>query len=132
MSETPRRRLRDRFGPSPTFIAEGSRFVGGIETHGALVVCGRVEGDGWIGGTLSLARGAEWLGNIQARDALIAGRLTGDLVIEEKLEIGASAVIAGRVTARSLAIANGAVIESEVTVTSGDPVVRFEERREEE
>ena len=46
-----------------------------------------------------------------------------------RLEIGASAVITGRVTARSLAIANGAIIESDVTVTSGAPVVRFEEKR---
>jgi cytoskeletal protein CcmA (bactofilin family) len=132
MSDTPKRRLRDQFGASPSFIAEGAQFVGSLVTHGAVVVCGRVEGDGRIGGALSLARDAEWVGNIHAREAVIAGRVTGDLQIDAKLEIGASAVIAGRVTARTLAIASGAVIESEVTVTSGEPVLHFEEQREEE
>jgi cytoskeletal protein CcmA (bactofilin family) len=88
-----------------------------------------VQGDGRIAGTLSLARGAQWTGNIEAAHALIAGRVTGDILIAGSLEIGASAVITGRVTAKSLAIANGAVIESEVTVTSGEPVVHFEEQR---
>ncbi len=129
MSEKPRRRLRDRFGASPTFVAEGSGFIGTLETRGALIVCGTVQGDGRIAGTLSLARGAQWTGNIEAAHALIAGRVTGDILIAGSLEIGASAVITGRVTAKSLAIANGAVIESEVTVTSGEPVVHFEEQR---
>ena len=131
MSETPKRRLMDQFAPSPTFIAEGTRFVGDLETGGALVVCGAVHGDGRIGGTLTLARGAEWTGNLVAKQGIVAGRVTGDLAIDGRLEIGASAVITGRVTARSLAIANGAIIESDVTVTSGDPVVRFEEKRRE-
>ncbi len=129
----PRRRLRDqlrdRFGPAPTFIAEDTLFVGGLATRGALIVGGTIEGNGRIGGTLRLARGAEWRGNIEAADAIIAGRVTGDLAITGKLEIGASAVVTGRVTARSLAIANGALIESEVTVTSGEPVLHFEDRR---
>jgi len=129
--QPPRRRLRDQFGTSPTFIAEGTQFVGGLETRGALIVLGSIQGDGRVGGTLSIARGAEWRGNIEAHHAVIAGRVTGDIRIAGKLEIGASAVIAGRVTARSLAIANGAVIESEVTVTSGEPVIHFEERRAE-
>ena len=132
MSDTPKRRLMDQFAASPSFVAEGTRFEGNLETRGALVVCGSVHGDGRVGGALSLARGSQWTGNILARQAIIAGRVTGDITIEGKLEIGASAVIAGRVTARSLAIANGAVIESEVTVTSGEAVIRFEEKRLEE
>ncbi|MFO7277691.1 MAG: polymer-forming cytoskeletal protein [Pseudomonadota bacterium] len=129
MAETPRRRLLDRMGSAPSFVTEGSRITGDVETSGPLIVCGTIRGDGHVAGTLSLAAGAVWEGEVHARDAVIAGRIEGKLVIEEKLEIGATAVIRGAVSARSIAIAKGAVIDGEVTVTSGQPVVSFEEKR---
>jgi cytoskeletal protein CcmA (bactofilin family) len=50
-------------------------------------------------------------------------------VIEEKLEVGATAVIRADIVAGSIAVAKGAVIDGEVTITSGQPIVRFEEKR---
>jgi hypothetical protein len=67
MSNGPRRRLLDQFGASPTFVAEGTRLVGNLETRGALIVCGHVQGNGRVGGALSLARGSTWTGDIAAR-----------------------------------------------------------------
>ncbi len=78
---------------------------------------------------LSMAAQSRWEGEIHAQAAVIAGHVTGKLVIEEKIEIGATAVIRADVVAKSIAIAKGAVIEGEVTVTSGQPIVRFDERR---
>jgi cytoskeletal protein CcmA (bactofilin family) len=127
--DTQRRRLLDQLGESPTFVAPGSRVAGDLETFGPLVVCGTVRGDGRVGGALSMAAGSEWHGEVHARAAVIAGRVTGRLVVEEKLEVGATAVIQADVIARTIAIARGAVIEGAVTVTSGQPVLRFEERR---
>jgi cytoskeletal protein CcmA (bactofilin family) len=130
--EPPKRRLLDQIGESPTFVAPGSRLTGDLETDGPLVICGAVRGDGRIGGALSMAAGSEWHGEIHARAAVIAGRITGRLVVEEKLEVGASAVIRADVVARTVAIARGAIIEGAVTVTSGEAVTRFEERRHKE
>jgi cytoskeletal protein CcmA (bactofilin family) len=129
MSETPKRRLIDQIGTSPTFVAEGCRLTGDLETDGALVVCGTIRGDGRVGGMLSMAAKSQWEGEVHARAAVIAGRVTGKLVIDEKVEIGATAVVRADVVARSIAIAKGAVIEGEVTVTSGQPIVQFDERR---
>ena len=129
MSERPKRRLLDRLGSSPTLISEGSRIVGDIETRGPLVLSGALEGNGRIGGALSIASGAEWRGDVSAEDAVIAGRVVGNLVIAGKIEVGSTAVIEGGLSARVIAIANGAVVHGDVTVTSGDPVVRFEDRR---
>jgi cytoskeletal protein CcmA (bactofilin family) len=129
MSETPRRRLLDSVGGSPTFVAEGSEVTGDVVTRGALVVCGSIQGDGKIGGALSMAAKSRWQGDVRAKQAVIAGEVVGRLVVEEKLEIGASAVVRGQVAARSIAIAEGAVVDGEVTVTSGQAVVRFEDKR---
>ena len=129
MSEEPKRRLVDRLGMSPTVIAENTTVVGDIETRGPLMVSGNVQGNGKIGGTLSIGESANWEGDITARQAVLAGKVTGKIVIEDKLEISASAVISGEIVAKILAIANGARIEGEVTVTSGKPILKFEEKR---
>jgi cytoskeletal protein CcmA (bactofilin family) len=88
-----------------------------------------VCGNGRIGGELGIATGAHWEGDLIARSAVVSGQLTGSLVVEEKLEIGASAVIRGRVQARSIAIARGATVDGEMLVTGSEPVVQFEEKR---
>jgi cytoskeletal protein CcmA (bactofilin family) len=130
MSETLRRRLVDQIGDSPTFVAEGSRLTGDMETAGPLVVCGAIRGDGRVGGALHMAASAQWEGEVHARAAVIAGKVTGKLVIEEKLEIGTTAVIRADISARIIAVAKGAIIDGSVTVTSGRPVVQFEEKRD--
>jgi cytoskeletal protein CcmA (bactofilin family) len=121
--------MLDQLGDSPTFVAPGSRIAGDLETLGPLVVCGAVHGDGRVGGALSMSANSEWHGEVHARAAVIAGHLTGRLVVDEKLEVGATAVIQADVVARTIAIARGAVIEGAITVTSGQPVMRFDERR---
>jgi cytoskeletal protein CcmA (bactofilin family) len=129
MSDAPKRRLVDQLGVSPTFVAEGCRFTGDVETDGPLVVCGSVRGDAKVGGALSMAAKARWEGEIHAQAAVVAGHISGRLVIEKKLEVGATAVIRADIVAGSIAVAKGAVIVGEVTITSGQPIVRFEERR---
>jgi cytoskeletal protein CcmA (bactofilin family) len=129
MADTPKRRLLDQMGAGPTFVAAGSRITGDVEAPGALVMCGQVRGDGDVKGPLSVAAGARWDGEVHARSGVIAGTISGTIRVDEKLEIRATAVIRGRVTARTLAIAKGAVIEGEVTVTSGEPIINFEEKR---
>jgi cytoskeletal protein CcmA (bactofilin family) len=130
MSDKQKRRLLDRLGGSPTFVADGCQLTGDFETSGALVMCGSIRGDGRVGGTLSMSSGSLWEGEIHAQAAVIAGRITGKLVVEEKVELGATAVIRADIVARTIAIAKGAIVDGEVTVTSGQPVVQFEEKRE--
>ncbi len=130
MAGLPKRRLLDQIGNAPTYVAEGCRVTGDVEAPGPLVVCGSVRGDGDVRGPLHLAITAHWEGEVRAESAVIAGNITGAINVLGKLEIGARAVIRGRVVARTLAIARGAVIDGEVTITSGEPVVEFEEKRE--
>ena len=129
MNDTLKRRLADQIGDAPTFVAEGSRLTGDLETGGPLVVCGAIRGDGRIGGTLRMAVTAEWHGEIHAAAAVIAGRVNGKLVVENKLEVGSTAVIHADLIAKSIAVAKGAIIDGTVTVTSGEPVVQFVEKR---
>jgi cytoskeletal protein CcmA (bactofilin family) len=131
MSPLSKRRLLDSLGGgAPTLVAEGCRITGDIETPGPLVVGGTIRGDGHVRGALSMAASAEWEGEIRAQRAVVAGKIIGALSVQDKLEIGATAVIRARVSAKSIAIAKGAVIDGEVVVTSGKPIVSFEEKRD--
>ena len=130
MNDLQKRRLIDSIGDSPTFVAEGVRVTGDLETPGPLVICGAVRGDGRVGGTLRMSVTGQWEGEIHAAAAVIAGRITGRLVVEHKLEIGSTAVIRADIVAQSIAVAKGAVIDGTVTVTSGQAVVEFEEKRD--
>lgn len=120
----------DSIGHSPTFIAQGVRVSGDLETPGPVVILGAVRGDGRIGGTLHMSATAQWDGEIHAQAAIVAGRISGRLVVEHKLEIGSTAVIHADLVAGSIAVARGAIISGSVTVTSGEAVLQFEERRE--
>jgi cytoskeletal protein CcmA (bactofilin family) len=129
MSDAPRRRHSDRVSVSPTFIGVGSKFTGNLECEGDLVLGGHVDGEGLVKGTLTLSEGSRWDGKIDAVNAIVAGEVIGTLIVAEKLEIRKTARIRGSVQARSIAVAQGAVIDGEMSVTSEMPVVNFEEKR---
>lgn len=125
------RRFIDRVVGTPTVLGASTSFVGDVRGKGTFVVYGEVRGDGDIQGSLNIASTASWQGNVHAEQAVVAGHLTGSLIVEGKLEIGYSAVIHGKVSAGSIAIALGAVVDGEITTTTGAPVEQFEEKREE-
>ncbi len=129
MPQLPRRRLLDRLGSAPSLIAQHTRLAGDIECAGALLVNGMVQGNGRIGGEISISSDAQWEGDVHANSAVIAGTVIGDISVEDKLEIGASARLRGRVSAKRIAIALGAQVEGEMICTGAEPIVEFTEKR---
>jgi len=129
MTETPRRRATDRATGSPTFIGAGTTLTGNLDCQGDLIVGGIVIGDSSVRGAVTLSEGGRWDGRLNTKSAVIAGEWYGEIVASEKLEIRKTARIHGSVTARSIAVAQGAVIEGEMAVTSGAPVVHYDEKR---
>jgi cytoskeletal protein CcmA (bactofilin family) len=128
--DQPKRRFLEFGEATPTFIGANSVFIGNIRGTGQFVVSGEVHGDGELDGALNLSATGSWHGNIQAQQAIVAGKILGGLSVKDKLEIGYTAVIRGRVSARTVAIAKGAIVDGEIEVTSDAPVLEFEEKRE--
>ncbi len=128
MSEQ-KRRFFEGSSATATLIAAGTVFVGDIRGMGHFVVLGEVHGDGDLQGGLNLSASGIWHGYIRAQQAIVAGKITGGLSVGENLEIGHTAVIRGKVSARTIAIAKGAIVDGEIEVTSGAPLLEFEEKR---
>lgn len=94
--------------------------------------CGRVEGDCDVDGPVTLAEDGHWKGTLRATDVIVAGTVEGDVVADQRVEIAGTARITGSLAGRSIAVAEGAIIEGDIKVTDGQDKepVRFQERRQ--
>lgn len=113
-----------------TYIAASTKVTGTITGQGAYVFCGTVEGDCDIAGPLTLAEGGCWKGTMKAVDIIVAGTVEGDVVAKQRVEISGTARITGSLSGNSIAVAEGAIIEGEIKVTSGQPLTTFQEKRQ--
>jgi cytoskeletal protein CcmA (bactofilin family) len=125
-----KRRIQDSGSGPTTFISATTKIVGKISGKGPFVFCGTVEGDCDIDGPATLAPGAKWEGTIRATDIVVAGAVQGDVISKQRVEIAGTARITGSLSGNSIAVAEGAVIEGEIKVTSGATPVKFEETRQ--
>jgi cytoskeletal protein CcmA (bactofilin family) len=94
------------------------------------VFCGVVEGDCDIDGPVTLAEGSRWKGTLRATDIIVAGVVEGDVIARQRVEISGTARVTGSLAGNSIAVAEGAIIEGEIKVTSGAPPVKFDEKRQ--
>lgn len=123
------RRVLDEVRRFDTLVGGRARLAGGIEGVDNCIVNGGVVGDCRLRGVLVVGEGATWKGNIRAVCAVIAGTVEGDIEVESKLELGATARVRGTLSGPAIAIARGAVHEGEIRMQEASEIVRFEERR---
>ena len=124
-----KRRIQDSTSGPTTYIAPSTKIVGSITGQGAYVFCGTIEGDCDIDGPVTLADGGRWKGTIKATDIVVAGVVEGDVMARQRVEITGTARVAGSLSGNSIAVAEGAVIEGEIKVTSGTVPTKFQEKR---
>jgi cytoskeletal protein CcmA (bactofilin family) len=62
-------------------------------------------------GTMIVDETARVDANVEVGVAMISGRVTGDIVAHERVEIGPNAKIYGNIWTRSIEIKNGAIFE---------------------
>jgi cytoskeletal protein CcmA (bactofilin family) len=127
--KTFKRRIQDSAAGPATYVSAASKIVGTITGTGPYVFCGEMEGDCDIQGPVTLAEGGRWTGVLRAADVIVAGRVDGDVVAAGRVEISGTAEISGSITGNSIAVAEGAIIEGEINVVSGQDPIKFEEKR---
>jgi cytoskeletal protein CcmA (bactofilin family) len=124
-----KRRIQDSTNGPTTYVAASTTIVGTVTGKGAYVFCGTVEGDCDIDGPLTLAAGSRWKGVLKATDIVVAGVVEGDVIAKQRVEILGTARVSGSLSGNSIAVAEGAVIEGEIKVTSGEAPLTFHEKR---
>lgn len=107
-----RRRRSDQIPFS--IIASDMTVIGDLETEGVVRVEGRVRGTVRVGGQVLVSQGAVIEGDLHTQEAVIAGQVSGAIHARERVELQATAMVAGDILTPRISIIEGARITGEV------------------
>lgn len=124
------RRSDDRVSTYTTQIGAGFLFTGEIQGTGHWLVQGEVVGDTDIQGSVVLAAGAYWQGDLTADFIQVAGRVQGNVTARSKIDMAPTAVVSGDLASPVIAIAEGAMYEGSINRRRKTQVMRYSERRQ--
>lgn len=105
---------------SMTFIGEGTRIMGDMSVEHDLRIEGSVRGSVSVGGTLVLSVTGSIEGDVTSRSAALAGRLLGNIHVQEKLVLEERSVLQGDLHARELVVQEGAIFQGTCTMDGRD------------
>ena len=92
-----------------TIIGKDSVITGTIDIKGPLRVDGRIKGQINCEDTVTVGAGGDLEAEINCKTAVVAGKVTGNIIASEKVELQAKAEINGDLKTRSLVIEQGAI-----------------------
>jgi cytoskeletal protein CcmA (bactofilin family) len=86
----------------------GTYLEGTLETKGSVQINGKLKGVIKAGDEVRIGRTGEIIGEIYAKNARVAGKVEGNMFIEERLTLEESSSLNGNLTAGKLIIDEGA------------------------
>lgn len=107
-----------------TLVAEGTVIRGDVEFSGGLHMDGAVEGAISAQGekaVFTLSEKGRVVGEIRAPNAVINGKVTGDIIISQRLELAEKARIDGNVYYKVLEMAAGAQLNGKMIYQAEPP-----------
>lgn len=98
-----------------SFIGSNSSFRGDVDSKGTLRVDGVVEGNiaaDWV----IIGEKARIVGNIIARGIVVGGKIDGNLMAKEIVEIKSKGQINGEIISKKLVVAEGGMFDGKSTM----------------
>ena len=99
-----------------TMIGVEAVVNGPIKLRGGIIVYGKVYGDIHTEGPVRITISGEVIGDIQASDAHIGGRIQGNVTVSNRIVLGRKSELKGDLIYHSLVIEDGAQFEGSCTV----------------
>ena len=97
-------------------ILVGTSITGDVVSDGDIRVDGKVVGNMKVSGKLVIGEQGRVEGEVECKNAAIAGQLEGTLKVAQTLSLTASAKVQGKVQVEKLAVEPGAEINGSVTM----------------
>lgn len=94
-----------------SIISPGMIITGNISSQGSIRVDGKIEGSLDIHGDVVLGETGNIKGDVKAVNLILAGKLEGNAVALERMEITSSGAMMGDVTCRVMTIEEGGILE---------------------
>ena len=99
-----------------TMIGAEAVVNGPIKLRGGIIVYGKVYGDIHTEGPVRITISGEVIGDIQASDAHIGGRIQGNVTVSNRIVLGRKSELKGDLIYHSLVIEDGAQFEGSCAV----------------
>jgi cytoskeletal protein CcmA (bactofilin family) len=90
-----------------TFLGKGAQFKGIISFEGTIRIDGKLEGEIHTKGTLVVGEHAVIEGDISADVVISGGRITGNVIASEKVQLLATGIVIGTIKTPILSIEEG-------------------------
>ncbi len=90
-----------------TFLGKGSQFKGIVTFEGTIRIDGRLEGEIHTKGTLVVGEHAVIEGDVSADVVISGGRVTGNIVAAERVQLLATGIVIGTIKTPLLSIEEG-------------------------
>src|SRR5271157_2779990 len=103
-----------------TMIGEGSVFEGNISVPHSIRIDGALTGRLDCAETLTIGAGGTVNADVRAKNALIGGRVVGNLFVEDRVELESNSSLNGDLRTSELIINEGAVFQGHCAMTSGE------------
>src|SRR3954464_5467147 len=94
---------------------------GELDTDGTVRVDGRVEGPSHRAGILIVGTGGFVVGDVEAKDVVVAGQIQGNVHASGRIQIEAGASVLGQIRANSMVLLEGATIPGQVSIGATPP-----------
>lgn len=113
-----------------SLVAPGMSIVGDCETDGTVRIEGKLEGSVRAGKSVVVGRSGEVVGDIFTQDAIISGRVSGNITAESRLELQSTCDIQGEIRSRRVQLDEGARFNGQVFMeeAGGSRTVKGPER----
>ena len=102
-----------------TMIGAEAVVNGPITLRGGIIVYGKVYGDIHTDGPVRITLSGEIIGDVQASDAHIGGRIQGNVTVSNRIVLGRKSELKGDLIYHSLVIEDGAQFEGSCSVIGG-------------
>ena len=96
------------------FIGQGVEFKGTISYKGSVRIDGRLEGELHTEGTLLVGKSADITAKISAGSVISKGKITGDIIANEKILLLSSANMDGSLNTPQLSIEEGVIFNGTI------------------
>jgi cytoskeletal protein CcmA (bactofilin family) len=103
-----------------TIIAPGAKLEGELSTTGVVKIEGTIVGTVRADRQVLVARGGAVEGDVHSTEAIIGGRVHGEVSAAERVEVQGGAVIHGDVKTKSLIVQEGGEINGLVKMTGAE------------
>jgi cytoskeletal protein CcmA (bactofilin family) len=97
-------------GKLNSILGKDSNFTGDFSVKGGLRIDGKLKGN-ISAENVFLGKDSVIEGNIESKTSVIGGKVTGDIIAEERLELQGNAEIIGDITTKRIMIEEGVIFD---------------------